>query len=137
MASLVSEADASFQSTGGINALRLFVQNIPLDQCLEDFKALCSRAFLPRRLAGIPMVGKISTAKHGSIYKTGPFEALLRGLFGEDDALFGKTDLEPGCFAKVAVTSTETASRKLQPVLVSNYNRPEDERTEKRKTLLF
>lgn len=68
----------------------------------------------------------------GSIYRTTPFEALLQDLFGKDDVLFGKTDCEGGCFAKVAVTSTtRMESHKLHPVLVANYNRPNDQGSEK------
>lgn len=129
---VVSEADKYVHSTGGINALRLFVQNTPLEECVGDFKSLCSRAFVPRRLSGIPVLRDISTANHGSIYRTTPFEALLQALFGKDDVLFGKTDCEGGCFAKVAVTSTtRMESHKLHPVLVANYNRPNDQGSEK------
>lgn len=131
------EADTDVDSTGGISALRLFGQNTPLEESIKDFKSLCSRAFVPRTLGGIRGLREISAANHGSIYKTTRLDSLLRSLFGEEDTLFvGKTVLESGCLAKVAVTSTKMTARKLHPVLVSNYNRPEDQSTEKCKSSL-
>lgn len=66
------------------------------------------------------------------MYKTEPFEKVLRELFGPTNALFGASQSELGCLAKVAVVSTESAAGKLQPVVLSNYNRPHKDRLAKR-----
>ncbi|KAK4445124.1 hypothetical protein QBC34DRAFT_441867 [Podospora aff. communis PSN243] len=116
-------------STGGITALRLFAQNKDLEDCVRDFKSLCSTAFTPRRLHRVPMVRNLAIARHGSVYRTEPLEKVLRNLFGEEAALFGAAQLQSGCQAKVAVASTESATGKLQPVVLSNYNRSNEDKS--------
>lgn len=37
-------------STGGIFSLGLGVKNLPVSECIRDFKDLCGKAFTPRRL---------------------------------------------------------------------------------------
>ncbi|KAH6635987.1 hypothetical protein F5144DRAFT_644463, partial [Chaetomium tenue] len=115
-------------STGGITALNLFVKDRPLDHCIRDFKRLCGRAFSPRELKGVPILGKLAMMNHGSVFKTRPFESILQSpdALGENGLLFGG----PGNprqrgRARVAVTTTDQTS-KQRPTVLANYNRPRE-----------
>ncbi|KAK3995012.1 acyl transferase/acyl hydrolase/lysophospholipase [Cladorrhinum sp. PSN332] len=116
-------------STGGIIALNLFVRNRPLQDCIKDFKTLCNRAFSPRELKGIPVLGKLAMMNHGSVFKTRPFESILQSqeILGKDTLLFGGPgNHRPRWHARVAVTTTDQTS-KQRPAILANYNRPEYE----------
>lgn len=108
--------------------MNLFVKDRPLDHCIKDFKRLCGRAFSPRELKGIPILGKLAMMNHGSVFKTRPFESILQSpdALGENGLLFGG----PGNprqrgRAKVAVTTTDQTS-KQRPTVLANYNRPRE-----------
>ncbi len=92
---------------------------------MKDFKSLCSKAFTPRELRGIPLLGKLSMVNHGSVYKTRPLESILKSILGNDDLLFGGQKSRCPRHARVAVTSTEETSKR-QAVILTNYNRPQE-----------
>ncbi|KAI8626701.1 hypothetical protein F5Y19DRAFT_445247 [Xylariaceae sp. FL1651] len=117
-------------STGGIIALGLFAKGQPLGECTEDFRSICRKAFTKREFRSIPFFGKLAIMHHGSIYKTTPFESMLRDKFEDDALLFGNKWAPNQCRVKVAVTSTETTV-KQQPVIFANYNRPLERATDK------
>jgi hypothetical protein len=102
--------------------LGLGVENWPVDQCINKFLGLCSDAFTPRELLHVPILGKLSTVNHRSMYKTRPFEKALQSCF-EDRPLFGGLNSQEGHMIKVAVTSTSLTDQK--PIVLANYNRPD------------
>lgn len=110
------------QSTGGIIALGLGIQNWTVDQCIEKFTELCKYAFTPRKLKNIPVLGKLEMVNHRSMYKTKPFEECLQECFDERP-LFGGVGSQEGYMVKVAVTSTTVMDQ--HAVVLANYNRPE------------
>ncbi|KAF6832216.1 hypothetical protein CPLU01_06315 [Colletotrichum plurivorum] len=110
-------------STGGIIALGLGVNNWSVDECINNFKELCSEAFTPRELVGIPVLEKLAIVNHGSMYKTKPFEALLKQRFQGNRPLFGGANNQNEMSTKVAVTSTTLIEQ--HPVILTNYNRPD------------
>ncbi len=109
-------------------ALQLFVKDLQLDKCMGDFKSFCKKVFAPRELRGVPILGKLAMANHGSIYRTRPLESMLQSqdVLGSDDLLFGGGQNQRRPWqARVAVTSTEETS-KQRPVILANYNRPHE-----------
>jgi hypothetical protein len=70
----------------------------------------------------VPVLGKLATINHRSMYKTKPFENALRSTF-EDRPLFGGFNNQEGFMLKVAVTSTTVMDQ--QPIVLVNYNRPD------------
>lgn len=105
------------------------MKNRPLEQCIKDFKTLCNRAFSPRELRSVPILGKLAMINHGSVFKTRPFESVLQSseTLGKDDLLFGgRGNSRPRWHARVAVTTTDQTS-KQRPAILANYNRPEEE----------
>lgn len=111
-------------STGGIIALGLGVENWTVDQCISKFTSLCGDAFTPREFLHVPLLGKLSTFNHRSMYKTKPFEKALQESFDERP-LFGGLNSQEGHMIKVAVTSTTLMDQ--QPVVLANYNRPDSQ----------
>ncbi|EWY81854.1 hypothetical protein FOYG_16063 [Fusarium oxysporum NRRL 32931] len=116
-------------STGGIISLGLGVNNWTVDDCIQTFRELCHRAFTPREMKGVPVLEQLAVIGHGSMYKTKPFEELLKEKFDQNRPLFGGSlgegPDEPGEMAtKVAVTSTISVDQ--HAVVISNYNRPEN-----------
>lgn len=109
-------------STGGIIALGLGVENWSVEHCIRKFTSLCGDAFTPREFLKVPLLGKLSTVNHRSMYKTKPFEKALQESF-EDRPLFGGLNSQEGHMIKVAVTSTTLMDQ--QPVVLANYNRPD------------
>lgn len=71
----------------------------------------------------MPVLGKLITVHHRSMYKTTPFETALQGCF-EDRSLFGGT-VQERHMLKVAVTSTTFMNQ--QPVVFANYNRHDNQ----------
>ncbi len=100
----------------------LGVENWTVEQCIGKFTSLCGDAFTPRELLKVPLLGKLSTVNHRSMYKTQPFEKALQEAF-EDRPLFGGLNSQEGHMIKVAVTSTTLMDQ--QPVVLANYNRPD------------
>ncbi|KAI0888236.1 uncharacterized protein GGS22DRAFT_95044 [Annulohypoxylon maeteangense] len=107
-------------STGGIIALGLGVNNWTVDECIRNFKDLCGQAFKPREMIGIPLLQNLAVLNHGSMYKTRPFEALLRKTFTEKPLFGGANDLSE-MITKVAITTT--SEMKQHAVVLANYNR--------------
>jgi len=105
--------------------LGLAARGWSVEECIHKFETVCKRAFQPRRLAYQPFVGFIVQNYYHSLYRTTPFEQVLREAFSEED-LFGAKPADPSTPPlKVAVT---TAAASLSVVL-SNYNRlPENSR---------
>ncbi|KAJ2904255.1 putative patatin-like serine protein [Zalerion maritima] len=110
-------------STGGIISLGLGVMNWDIDECIWRFKSLVGKAFTCRELAGIPLLEQLAVMKHGSIYKTRPFEEALHSAFGSEMPLFGGVNNRGEMMTKVAITSTSELEQ--NPVVMANYNRPE------------
>lgn len=119
---VVAKSHLTTLSTGGIIALGLGVKNWPVEDCIKYFKELCREAFSPREMIGIPLLEKLAMLSHGSMYKTRPFEALLRKRF-EERPLFGGDINESEMLTKVAVTSTTAVAQ--HAVVLANYNRPD------------
>ena len=115
-------ANSEFGSTGGIIALGLGVENWSVDSCINKFTDLVHHAFAPREFHGVWGFEHLAMARHGSKYRTRPFEKALQDAFA-DKPLFGGQDLQDGYMIKVAVTSTTYVDQ--HPVLLTNYNRPE------------
>lgn len=95
---------------------------------MRDFTGLCSAAFTSRELSNIPILREAAILRHGSKYKTRPFETLLQKTMGREDLLFDGRGFRGGYHARVAVVSTETAV-KHGPVVLTDYNRPQEETT--------
>ncbi|KAI9849895.1 MAG: hypothetical protein M1837_000109 [Sclerophora amabilis] len=108
--SLLGQGTKNVHSTGGIVALGLGVENWTVDTCIAKFTKLCSEAFTPREMHGIPGLEQLATLSHKSKYKTRPLEEALKESFHEDK-LFGGTSENNRYLRKVAVTSsTENGS---------------------------
>jgi patatin-like phospholipase/acyl hydrolase len=107
-------------STGGIIALGLGVRNWSVDECIRHFKYLCKEAFQPRELVGIPLLERMAVLNHGSMYKTSPFQAMLKQTF-KSKPLFGDTDQDTMAPIKVAITTATSVDQ--HPVVLANYNR--------------
>lgn len=93
------------------------------DLCIQHFRELCHEAFTPREFKGAPVLEQLAVLNHGSMYKTRPFEDLLKERFEKDRLLFGGANDRWEMLTKVAVTSTVSVDQ--HAVLISNYNRPE------------
>lgn len=115
-------ANFELHSTGGIIALGLGVENWSVDSSINKFTDLVRDAFAPREFHGVWGFEHLATARHGSKYRTKPFETALQEAF-LDKPLFGGQDIQEGYMIKVAVTSTTYVDQ--QPVLLTNYNRPD------------
>lgn len=111
-------------STGGIVALGLGVENWSVESCINKFTELVHEAFSKRQLHGIWGLEQLMTAGHRSKYRNKPFEKALRETF-YDKPLFGGQDILEGYMIKVAITSTTCVDQ--QPVIFTNYNRPDPE----------
>lgn len=99
-----------------------------LDHCIKEFKKLCGKAFSPRELKRVPVLGKLAMVNHGSVYKTRLLESILKSpnVLGENGLLFGGPD-NPRLRgrARVAVTTTDQTSKQW-PTVIANYNRPRE-----------
>lgn len=71
----------------------------------------------------MPVLEQLAVLNHGSMYKTRPFEQLLKEKFDKHRSLFGGIDEIDEMATKVAVTSTMSIDQ--HAVVISNYNRPE------------
>jgi hypothetical protein len=99
-------------STGGIIALGLGVENWTTPRCLGNLKNLLRRAFSePRAIANLDQKGK---------YRSRPLRQGLSELFDETSKLYGNFTPR-GLSTRVAVTSTLV--REHQSVVLANYNR--------------
>ena len=94
--------------------------------CIRRFRELCDSAFTRREFSGIPMLEQLSTLHHQAKYKSKPLEKGLVESFG-DESLFGGTFHGQRTPIKVAVTATTEAGQ--GPLILTNYNRPQLERT--------
>ncbi|KAH8665171.1 hypothetical protein BGZ60DRAFT_379045 [Tricladium varicosporioides] len=110
-------------STGGIIALGLGVQNWSVDDCIEKFVRLCKKAFVPQRGLNVWGLGYITTLVHKGKYRTKPFVKALQDQFGEEMSLFGGQNRRDQFKIKVVVTSTTNVES--EPLILTNYNRPE------------
>lgn len=112
-----------FYSTGGIIALGLGVEGWSIDECINHFEKLCTKAFTPREFHGIPGLEQLSAINHNySKYKSKPFEEVLKATFSaSDQPLFGGEQDHSHSSVKVAVTSTTETD--VKALLLTNYNR--------------
>ncbi|KAK3718817.1 hypothetical protein LTR37_004733 [Vermiconidia calcicola] len=111
-------------STGGIIALALGVQQLPVDRCIEMFTSLCHHAYTPR-IKGMPLLDLAASISHGSKYKTKDFHTALKDAFGDRDNLFGgRSQSRSESRARVAVTST--SSKGGRAIVIANYRRKDD-----------
>ncbi|OQO10125.1 hypothetical protein B0A48_04482 [Cryoendolithus antarcticus] len=108
---------------GGMLAVGLATRDKSVDQCIDQFSAICDHAFQPR-MKGVPVVTSIVAALgSGRRYKTKPLYAALKTAFGENDHLFdAETQFRHG--SKVALVSTSATGR--ESILLASYRRSED-----------
>lgn len=121
-------ASTNRPSTGGIIALGLGVQNWTVDQCIQRFVELCKKAFEPQKGLKVWGLRYLTTMVHKGKYRAKPFEQALQEEFGRDMTLFGGQNGKDQFKIKVAVTST--TSVESEPLVLTNYNRPEPSRRE-------
>ena len=111
-------------STGGIIALAIGVEQLPVDQCIKMFTSQCDHAYTPY-LRGMPVLGLAAPISHGSKYKTKGFHDALKRAVGDKEYLFGgqsrSTSRDQN---KVAVTSTSSTGGRA--IVIANYRRKED-----------
>lgn len=122
-----------FNSTGGIIALGLGVQHWPLEKCIEKFVTLAEKAFQPQKGINTWGLSYLATLIHKGKYRTRPFEKALQEEFGEKKPLFGGENSVNQFKIKVAVTSTTNVES--EPVVLTNYNRPEPSNRKLRRVL--
>ena len=122
------EPSTDLPSTGGIIALGLGVKCWSVDECLYHFQSLCRKAFTARKGADLWGIGPIVEAYHHSRYETKPLEEGLKGIFTEDELLFGgqRRIVADGIPLKTAVTATTFAGDRA--VVFANYNRSSSEK---------
>lgn len=95
-------------------------------ECIENFKALCQKAFTLRKGMNVPGWAWIVSNYNHSRYETQPLQEALVEAFGADEYLFGGQRKESSTIAaKVAVTATSAAGT---AVVLTNYNRHCDEK---------
>ncbi|KAH7084592.1 hypothetical protein FB567DRAFT_445911, partial [Paraphoma chrysanthemicola] len=113
-------------STGGIIALALAVKQWSVHKCIDEFKRLCDKAFTPREFHGIGPLQYLTTASHGSTWKTTPLHEALYESLGSKYLFGGPQDSDN--VARVAVTTTNEVATK--GIVVANYCRknPKDDR---------
>jgi len=110
-------------STGGIIALGLGVRNWTVDECIQKFVGLCKKAFEPQKGLNTWGLSYLTTLIHKGKFRTKPFEQALQDEFGRDMTLFAGQNNKDQFKIKVAVTST--TSIESEPIVLTNYNRPE------------
>jgi hypothetical protein len=106
--------------------LALAVKQWPVHKCIDEFKRLCDKAFTPREFHGIVPLQYITTASHGSTWKTTPFHEALQESLGSKYLFGGPQDSDNA--ARVAVTTTNEVATK--GIVVANYCRrnPKDDK---------
>jgi len=118
-----SDADSTItNSTGGIIALGLGINNWSVEECITRFEELCERAFTRRVGGNIAVISWFIENYNHFKYETHPLEEALKSAFTESQYLFGgprPTDT-PNSDIKVGVTATSSAG---SSVLLTNYNR--------------
>ncbi|KAF9697343.1 hypothetical protein EKO04_005060 [Ascochyta lentis] len=109
-------------STGGLVALGLVSRNWSVSTCINNFTALCKKAFTRRFGGNMPFVGWLVDNINHSKYETTPLQEALQEAFSDDQYLFGGQRLDQNWSSpvKVAVTATSSSS---SPVVLANYNR--------------
>lgn len=117
------------RSTAGLIALGLISRNWTISTCIQNFKALCRKAFTRRLGGNIPLVGMLVDSYNHSKYETKPFHEALQAAFTNDQYLFGgqRYDQTWSSAVKVAVTTTLLS---MSPMIVANYNRQGDDKCE-------
>ena len=106
--------------------MALAVKQWPVKKCIDEFKRLCKTAFSPREFHGITPLQYITTASHGSTWRTTPlYNALFESLGNE--FLFGGQQGSDNV-ARVAVTTTDEVA--TRGIVIANYCRkaPKDEK---------
>lgn len=114
-------------SAGGMVALALGSNLLPVKECKKIFRALCKRSFTKHFLAGFPGVGMIVRGNHHGIYKTDGLEKALKEVFAQKPIFGGKQVPGSSSEVKVGVVSTSSSG---QPYLHANYNRPQSKNGE-------
>jgi len=109
------------RSTGGLIALGLVTQNWTIEDCLNHFERIYSKALSHPNKSGIPVLSWIRE-KYKSKSDSTAFEAALKVAFPDKQHLFGdpRPSDKPGSHIQVGVTATSSAGR---TVLLANYNR--------------
>ena len=103
-------------------ALGLVANQWSVQQCIDQFRDLCGKAFTARTGSNIPFLGVLAQMHNHSKYETQPLEEALQYAYGEDKYLFGgqRTRKLDGFDIKVGVTTASTAGN---AILLTNYNR--------------
>ena len=100
------------------------VKQWPIDKCVDVFMDLCNQAFSEREFSGIAGIEQLTTAWHGSKYKTTPLLNALRETLGEELLFGGKKERSLEFPINVAVTATSGTG--TEAVMISNYCRSPD-----------
>jgi hypothetical protein len=111
-------------STGALIALGLVNAKWTIDEALRKFKDLNKQACTSRELSGFPLLERLASMYHRSIYKSRPFERALTQEFLEK-TLFGNGGPESTPSARVAVVCATLLEQ--TPVVFADYNRPDPE----------
>ncbi|KAF1965009.1 FabD/lysophospholipase-like protein [Bimuria novae-zelandiae CBS 107.79] len=117
-------------SSGGIVALAMAVKGWELHKCMDLLKRLYRKVFVPRDSMMSSMKYFI-TMKVPTKYKTTPMRKALEQEFGESETLFGHRIRDNANQAKVAVTATDTAIRRV--IVIANYGRNESTQNGRRR----
>jgi len=106
--------------------LALAVKQWSVSKCIDEFKRLCDQAFTPREFHGIAPLQYVTTASHGSTWKTTPLHKALFESLGSKSLFGGPQDSDN--VARVAVTTTNEVATK--GIVIANYCRknPKDEK---------
>ena len=106
------------RSTGGIIALGLGAEHWTIEECLDKFVNLCTKAFTAHK------TGPLALLHHGGRYKTTHLQQAIQAVFS-GHVLFGGhffgARLSSENPVKLAVTSTTESWE--QAVVFTNYNR--------------
>ncbi|KAI1676214.1 hypothetical protein KJE20_14192, partial [Pyrenophora tritici-repentis] len=111
-------------STGGLIVL-MFLLRRSLDECIDIFKQLSKRVFVPRPLPGnflfANMYRFLYSLLTDSFYGAVKMEACVKEAFGSNTTLFSSNTSNTGISGlKVAVTTMAVSNPKL--CILSNYN---------------
>ncbi|KAF2969406.1 hypothetical protein GQX73_g4164 [Xylaria multiplex] len=110
-------------STGGIISLGFGHELWSIEECIERFRNVISKAFTPRKGQDLRGIRHLQLFIKRSKYETKPIEGALRASFGEGN-LFGNRWKNGSQRLKVAVAAVSEAG--TRPIVLSNYNTSDD-----------
>ncbi|KAF2420198.1 hypothetical protein EJ08DRAFT_690440 [Tothia fuscella] len=112
-------------STGGLISIGLGVMNWVVDESIDHFERMVTRAFTRRTGSSLWGVGFFVDNFNHSRYETKPLEQCLMEAYSKDQYLFGgrhqASAANAGSTVKVAITATSLNGRAA--IVLGNYNR--------------